>query len=79
MIFPDMTLRLSSLPAHIVVFEGVFSLPLFVFFLSQTYREGTLTLSWGLYLLMVWVTLGAVGGAFFWYAVSRPLTRRRSE
>jgi hypothetical protein len=68
---------IASLPGHIVLFEAVFSLPLFSYFLLHTYRQGTLSLSWALYLLLLWSILGAVGGAFFWYVISQPLTRRR--
>jgi len=74
-----MQVRLASLSGHLVVFEAIFSLPVLLFFLWQIHQQGTLTLSWGLYLFVLWASLGAIGGAFFWYAVSRPLIRRRSE
>jgi hypothetical protein len=49
-----MQLRLSSLSGHLVLSEAVFSLPLFLFFLWQTYQQGTLTPSWELCLFVPW-------------------------
>jgi hypothetical protein len=71
--------KMSSLWGHIAVFEAIFALPLFLFFLSQTYSQGTLTVDWTIYLAILWTVLGAVGGAFFWYAVSLPLIKSRRD
>jgi hypothetical protein len=69
--------NMSSLWVHIAVFEAVFSLPLFLLALSQTHSRGTLTVQWAVYLAILWIVLGAVAGAFFWYAVSLPLIKNR--
>ena len=71
--------KMSSLWGHIVVFEAIFALPLFLFFLSQTYSQGTITVDWAIYLAILWTVLGAVGGAFFWYVVSLPLIKSRRD
>jgi hypothetical protein len=69
----------SSLLGHIALAEAVFALPLFLFFLSENYSQGTLTVEWSIYLAILWVVFGAVGGAFFWYTVSLPLIRRQRD
>jgi hypothetical protein len=51
--------------AQLSTTDVVFALQLFLFFLSQTYSQGTLTVDWAIYLAMLWTVLGAVGGAFF--------------
>jgi hypothetical protein len=67
----------SSLLGHIVFFQAVFSLPLFLFFLSENHSQGTLTVESAIYLAALWSAFGAVGAAFFWYTMSLPLIRRR--
>lgn len=67
----------SSLTGHIALVEAVFSLPLFLYFLAKSYAHGTLTISWGVYLAVVGASLGVVGAAIVWYAVSLPLIRRQ--
>jgi hypothetical protein len=79
---PPMTLvgRLArSLPGHIALFEFAFSAPLFLFFVYSNFEEGTLTAEWLVYLAVLWISLGAVGAVFFWYAVSLPLIKRRDS
>lgn len=67
-----------SLRGHIALFEAAFSLPLFTAFLWRNYSEGTLTLAWVLYLVILWAALGAVGAVVFWYTVTAPLIKRRN-
>jgi hypothetical protein len=66
----------SSLLGHVALFEVAFSAPLFLIFLGQSYTEGTLTVSWAAYLLLLWAGMGAVGAAAFWFIVSLPLIKR---
>jgi hypothetical protein len=67
----------SSLLGHIALIETLFSLPMFLYFLVQSYAEAELTVSWGIYLAVVWASFGVVGAALVWYSVSLPLIRRR--
>jgi predicted membrane protein len=66
-----------TLPAHIVLFEVLFGLPLFLFFAVQSYGQGTFTLGRALYLLLLWATGGAVVATVIWFTLSLPLIRRR--
>jgi hypothetical protein len=68
-----------TLPAHIVLFEVVYALPLFLFFAVQSYGQGTLTLGGALYLLVLWATGGAVVATAFWFTFSLPLIKRRRK
>jgi|HubBroStandDraft_4_1064222.scaffolds.fasta_scaffold40940_2 hypothetical protein len=66
-----------SLRGHIALFEAAFSLPLFTVFLWRNYSEGTLTLVWALYLVILWAVLGGIGAVIFWYGVTSPLIKTR--
>jgi hypothetical protein len=70
---------MASLGGHIAVSEAVFSLPLFLLALSQAYSRNYLTVDWAVYLVILFVVLGAVGGAFFWFAFSLPLIKSRKN
>jgi hypothetical protein len=69
----------SSLLGHVALSELVFSAPLFLIFLGQSYTEGNLTVSWAAYLLLVWAGSGVVGAAAFWYVVTLPLIKRTGK
>lgn len=58
----------SSLLGHIVVFEIVCSLPLFLVFLVTNYSEWTV--EWAIYSALVCAVAGAVAGAVFWTLTS---------
>jgi hypothetical protein len=66
-----------SLPSTILLSEVGFGLPLFLFFLYRSYSEGTLTLSWGVWLLLVWAAMAFLGAVVMWFTLVRPLTRTR--
>jgi len=69
----------SSLLGHVALSEVAFSVPLFLIFLGQSYTEGTLTVSWAAYLLLVWAGGGAVAAAAFWFTISLPIIKGRSK
>lgn len=66
-----------TLLGHVVLFEVIFSLPLFLFFLSTRHARGTLTLDSGIYLAFIWAAGGAVVAVLFWFTFSLPLMKRR--
>jgi hypothetical protein len=68
----------SSLRGHIVLSEVLFSLPLFLVFLFQSYFDGALTLEWGIYLAVLWAASGVLGAVCLWYLVSLPLIKSRN-
>lgn len=63
----------SSLFGHIVVAELVYSLPLFIALSASNYSEGTLTISWAVWIAFVSATTGLIGAIVFWYAVTSQL------
>jgi hypothetical protein len=67
----------SSLGGHILLWEIVFSLPLFLMFLLKSNSEGTLTFEWAIHLAIVWSVLGVLAATTFWYLVSLPLKKGR--
>ena len=68
-----------TLLGHVVLFEVIFSLPLFLFFLSTRHSQGTLTLDSAIYLAFIWAGGGAVMAVFFWFTFSLPLMKRRKD
>jgi hypothetical protein len=69
----------SSLLGNVVLVEVLFSAPLCLIFLSQSYAEKTLTVSWTAWLIVVWAAMGAAAAVVFWYAVSLPLIKSRGK
>jgi hypothetical protein len=51
----------TSLLGHIVVFEGIFSLPMFLLLSALNYSLDIFTVGWARYAAIVWASLGAVG------------------
>jgi hypothetical protein len=68
-----------SLLGHIALIELFFSLPAFLVFLDLNYDQGTLTLSWALYIALIAALLGVVGAALVWYTISLPLIKQRKD
>jgi len=67
----------SSLLGHIVVFEIVWSLPLFLVFLVTNYSDWTV--EWAIYSAFLCAVGGAVCGAFLWFVVTAPRIRRQKK
>jgi len=67
----------SSLLGHVVLMQICFSVPLLLFFLPTIYLQGNLSIAWALYMVFVFLGLGAVCAVLFWYAVTLPLMRNR--
>jgi cytochrome c oxidase subunit IV len=69
----------ASLGGHIAVFEVVWALPFALFFLHQSYAQGSLTLAWALRMVFLTASGGLAVGTFMWYVVTRPRIRQRSN
>jgi hypothetical protein len=66
----------SSLLGHIVVFEIVWSLPLYlIFFVTNS----DWTVAWAIYAAFLCAAAGAACGAFLWFVVTAPRLRRRKK
>ena len=71
-----------SLGGHIVLFELVLSLSLFIVFLAQKLADGDITLGWVLWALFVTASIGAIAAILAWFTITRGLidrTRNRRE
>lgn len=66
---------ISSLGHHVLFWELVFALPMFVIFLHVIYSEGTLTVAWAIWMAFGWSILGAAAAVIFWYAAVLPMTK----
>lgn len=67
----------SSLIGHMVLF-GVLCLgPGYLAFLVLIYSEGTLTVTWALYLALICGLMGVVGAIPVWYTITLPLIKQR--
>lgn len=69
----------GSLIGHVVAFELFFSIPMGLGGLFTNYVQGTLTLPWAMYVLVLAAALGAVLGVVIRYAVTLPIIKRRGE
>jgi hypothetical protein len=67
----------SSLLGNILLWEVVFSLPLFLIFLLKSNSQGTLSFGWAIHIALVSALVGALAATCFWYLVSMPLIKGR--
>jgi hypothetical protein len=65
----------GSLIGHVVFFELFFTLPLLAMFSYSNWD--TITLEWILRMVLISPVLGAMVGAYAWYAITAPSMRRR--
>ena len=70
---------ISSLAHHVLFWELVFSLPMFLVFLDLIHSEGTLTTAWAMWMAFGWAVLGAVAAVIFWYVAVLPMIDRRRD
>jgi len=69
----------ASALGHIAVFGSIFSLAEIGAFVVPEYLDGTLTLARGVYLVVLFVWLGAAASVATWYTVTLPLMKRRKN
>jgi len=69
----------KSLFGHVVLYELVVSLPVFIWFLVENQSEGTLTLLWTAQFALEAVAGGGVVAFAMWHTVTLPLLRRSKE
>jgi hypothetical protein len=61
----------SSLEGHIVLFQFLWALPMFILFTYLNYTEGTLTFSWGTWIAFVAECSAIFMALFAWFTLSR--------
>jgi hypothetical protein len=66
-----------SLPRHIVYWEVLFSLPLYVVFLFRIHSQDGLTVGWAAWMAFVWAVGGIVVAVIFWYMAVLPMKRKK--
>ena len=64
---------------NVVIFMLCVSIPTFILLSLLNYWDGTLTLTWALYIAMLCAALAVVIGVPFWFFVVRRILRRRQE
>lgn len=69
----------TSLLGHLIVFEVIFSLPMFLLLSALNYSLDIFTVGWARYAAIVWASLGGVGAALVWCTVSLPAIKRRKN
>jgi hypothetical protein len=69
----------NSLKGHLVLFGLTFGTGESLLGLYENYTQGTLTFSWGVWVVFVSVALGAIGGALVWYTITSPRIKRRDQ
>jgi uncharacterized membrane protein YbjE (DUF340 family) len=69
----------ASLVGHLVLFEMLAGLPLFLFSLITMFTQSTLTLVWALKIGLLCMVVVAIGAALFWYSISSPLMKQRGN
>jgi hypothetical protein len=69
----------GSFFGHVVFYELIGSLPMFVWFLTENYHQGTLTVSFTVQSALVTIAGGVVVAFAMWHTVTLPLLRRSKE
>jgi hypothetical protein len=67
----------SSLGGNILLWELIFSLPLFLIFLWKNGSEGNLTFGWAIHIALACSVMGALAATFFWFFVALALSKSR--
>jgi len=67
----------SSLKGHLTLFQVLCATPLSLWAILTMRSEGTLTVAWGLRIVLLCSVLCAIGAALFWYSFSKPLIKSR--
>ena len=69
----------TTLVGNIILAEIFASVPFFLVFLGLNYSEGTLTPFWVMYLVIISIVLGGVGGILVWYFVTLPQLEKKKR
>ena len=69
----------GSFFGHVVLYELVGSLPVFIWFLVETHKEGTLTAWWAAQFALAAIAGGIVAAFALWHTVTLPLLRHSKE
>jgi hypothetical protein len=67
----------STFLGNVVIFQLMFSLPLFLALWLQNYADWTV--AWTVYALFLSLVGGALSGGMFWCVATRPLLKRRQS
>ena len=66
----------GSLFGHVVFYELIFSLPAFIWFLVENYKEDALTVAWTVQFALEGIAGGVLVAFALWHTVTLPLLRR---
>jgi hypothetical protein len=69
----------TSAVGHVVLFGVPFFLLESAAGLVLNYRDGTLSLAFGLQIVVTGIVLGGIGGLLIWYTVTSPLIKWRKR
>jgi hypothetical protein len=69
----------KSLVGHLVFFGGAFAIGESLFFCTQNYMDGTLTVAWAIWIVSASIVLGALGAGAVWYTMTLPRLKRRGQ
>ena len=64
---------------HVVLYELVVSLPVFIWFLVENYNERTLTVPFAAQFALEAIAGGVIAAFAMWHTVTLPLLRRSKE
>lgn len=69
----------TSLRHHMVLWELLFSFPLFLISVYQDYSEHALTLPWAIRSAVVAAAVGCGAAVFIWYVVVLPFFKDKND
>jgi hypothetical protein len=69
----------GSLFGHVLFYGLLFTITLSPTFIYLNYVQESLTLSWAIYVVIVCVILGSVGGFLIWSTITLPRLKRRDR
>jgi hypothetical protein len=69
----------TTLTGHLVLFQLIFSVPMYLLALYVNYLQGSLTLLWGFYTAFACAVIGSVFAVVFWFTISSGLIKKRER
>jgi hypothetical protein len=67
----------TSLTGHVVFFELIFAIPMAIIFTYLNYIQGTLTVSWAIWIVGLSAAVSIIISILIWTTITMPRIKRR--
>ena len=68
-----------TLTGHVILWQLLCGLPLLLLVLIRRYRQGHLSIAWGLEMVFWCIALWGAAGAIFWFTITKPFIERNKK